>query len=114
MRVRDNKDILRAMLLPHRIETDSISGLSLYLLGYMGAVSLAIMAARIIPERFVAPVRNEFFRSFFGIGIPVFAFTTLYHWAFPTHISFAEHVIDNLVMAILVSWAWRFPIRTSQ
>ena len=102
------------MFLPHRIDTDSIEGLALYYLGYMGAAAVALIVARIVPERLTAPIHNDFVRSFLRIGIPVLAFTSLYHWAFPSAISFPEHVIDDLVMAILVSWTWRFPMRTSQ
>jgi len=101
------------MLLPGSIDTGSIKGLAMYSLGYIGAISVALMVARGVPERFTSPITNDFVRSFVRIGVPVFIFTCLYHWLFPSAIHFAEHVTDNLVLAILVSCVWWLPIRAS-
>jgi len=86
----------------------------MYTLGYMGALLVAVMVARTVPERFTSAIRNEFVRSFALIGVPLLLFTSLYHWLFPSAIHFAEHVVDNLVLTILASWVWRTPMRAGQ
>jgi hypothetical protein len=83
----------------------------MYTLGYMGVLSVAVMVARAVPERFTSAIRNDFVRSFTRIGVPLLLFTSLYHWLFPSAIHFAEHVIDDLVFTILVSWVWQSPMR---
>ena len=86
------------------------SSLVLYLLAYIGSFSVAVWLARAALPKLAAQIGNELARSLFCLGLPVFVFTTYFNWLFPSHLSFAEHVLCNLVFAGLVSFAWRYPI----
>jgi hypothetical protein len=101
------------MLIPS-IDTNSTRGLAVYFLGFMGAMSVAVMMARAVPERLTSAIKNDFVRSFVRTGVPILLCTCLYHWLFPSAIHFAEHVIDDLLLSILASWVWRLPARASQ
>lgn len=103
-----------AILLANNVDTGSTKGLAMYFLGYLGVITFALIVARAVPERFTNAIASDFVRSFARIGVPVLAFTTLYHWIFPTSIRFSEHLADNIVLAILISWVSRVPMRTSQ
>jgi len=52
-------------------------------------------------------------RSLLCLGLPVFAFTTCFSLLFLSQLRFAEHVVCNLVSALLVSFAWRYPIENA-
>lgn len=103
-----------AVLLASNVDTGSMKGLAMYFLGYLGVISVALMAGKAVPARFTGAIGNAFVRSLVRIGVPVFALTTLYHWVFPSFIMFSEHLADNLVLAILMSWVSRVPTRVSQ
>lgn len=103
-----------AILLVKNVDTGSTRGLAMYFLGYLGVITLALMVARAVPERFTNAIGSDFVRSFVRIGVPVLALTALYHWIFQTSIRFSEHLADDIVLAILISWVSRVPMRTAQ
>jgi hypothetical protein len=42
-----------------KIDAASMKGLAVYLLGYIGAISLAVIVAKAVPERFTAAIGND-------------------------------------------------------
>jgi hypothetical protein len=81
----------------------------LYSLAYVGCFSVAIWFARALLWKLAVQIGNELWRSLLCLGLPVFVFTTCFNWFFPSQLTFAEHVGCNLVLALLISFSWRYP-----
>ena len=77
------------------------SSITLYLLVYIGCFSLAIWFARAALPKLAAQIGNELERSLLCLGLPVFAFTTCFSLLFLSQLRFAEHVVCNLVSALM-------------
>ena len=79
----------------------------MYLLAYIGVISMALWVGNAAMRKLTVALRNKLLRSTVRFGFPIFVFTTLFNWVFPSHITFGEHIGLNLVLALLASGAWK-------
>jgi hypothetical protein len=89
------------------VDTALMKTEAMYFLAYVGTISIAVWVGNSILRRLTAAFRSELPRSLVRFGVPLFLFTTTFNFIFPSHISFAEHVCFNLMLALFASWAWK-------
>lgn len=80
--------------------------LLLHWIAYMATVFIALSLGKLLLRNAALVIESERLRFLLCLGVPLFAFTTCLNWLFPSRISLAEHVFDNLALALVASLTW--------
>lgn len=89
------------------VDTASMKTDAMYYLAYIGTIAIALLVGRTFPRSLMWAIKNELFHSLIRVGVPPFLLTTCFNWVFPSHIGFTEHIVLNLILALLMSFAFR-------
>ena len=86
----------------HALETATIA---LYILGWVSVAAIALVLGHTTLAHMTERIGNLSARTAIQFGLPLFALTSSYNYLFASSIHFTEHLLWNLVVAVVVSIA---------